>query len=49
VHSDQFQSAAVFLFCTKKHLQTFSRRADSPILFYFIISQTRILVVLPVK
>jgi hypothetical protein len=32
------QSSAVFLFCIKIKLQTFSRRADSPTRFYFIIS-----------
>jgi hypothetical protein len=36
-----FQPAAVFLFCRKIKLQTFSRRADSPTQFYFIISQAR--------
>jgi hypothetical protein len=30
----RFLSAAVFLFCRLKQLQTFSRRADSPIQFY---------------
>jgi hypothetical protein len=33
-----FQPAAVFLFCRKIKLKTFSRRADSPTQFYFIIS-----------
>jgi hypothetical protein len=36
-----FQPAAVFLFCRKIKLQTFSRPADSPTQFYFIISLAR--------
>jgi hypothetical protein len=37
----RFQSAAPGLFCRLNKLQTFSRRSDSPIQFYFIISEPR--------